>query len=63
MLTDKQLVELHDKQALHDNLMLYSRAVDRMNAEQIKSTYWPDGTDDHGSFVGSGSDWGDAATV
>lgn len=60
---DAQLMELLDKQALHDNLMLYCRAVDRMNAEQIKSTYWPDGTDDHGSFVGSGDGWGDAAVV
>ncbi len=62
MLTDAQLQELYDKQALHDNLMLYCRGVDRMDSELIRSTYWPDGTDDHGSFTGSGSEWAVAAT-
>ncbi|BCW70766.1 hypothetical protein NicSoilB8_18100 [Arthrobacter sp. NicSoilB8] len=41
-LTDAQLTELYDKQALHDNLMLYARGADRHDRELMKSTYWPD---------------------
>lgn len=61
MLTDAQLQELWDKQALHDNLMLYCRALDRADRDGIAATYWPDATDDHGSFVGSGHEWADEA--
>jgi hypothetical protein len=57
MLTDAQLEELYDKQKLHENLMLYARGIDRYDAELIKSTYWPDSTDDHGGFIGPGQDW------
>lgn len=47
--------ELHallDKQAIHEVLMRYSRAVDRFDAELLRSTYWPDAWDDHGLFSG-----------
>lgn len=33
-------------------LATYSRGVDRFDFEAVRSCYWPDGTDDHGSFVG-----------
>jgi hypothetical protein len=60
-LTDEQLVELWDKQALHDNLMTYVRGADRHDVETIRSTYWPDSWDDHGGYVGPGPGWADAA--
>ena len=67
-LTDAQLTELydkvtelHDKQALHENLMLYVRGADRHDRELIRSTYWEDSWDDHGSYVGSGHGWADEA--
>ncbi len=31
----------------------YSYGLDRLDAEVMKSAYWPDGTDDHGVFVGN----------
>ena len=31
----------------------YSYGVDRLDAEVMKSAYWPDATDDHGVFVGN----------
>ena len=31
----------------------YSYGVDRLDVEVMKSAYWPDGTDDHGVFVGN----------
>jgi hypothetical protein len=60
MLTDAQLQELYDKQLLHENLMLYCRGIDRMDRELVRSTYWPDSTDDHGGYVGPGQEWADA---
>jgi hypothetical protein len=29
-----------------------SRGVDRFDVDAVRACYWPDGTDDHGSFVG-----------
>jgi hypothetical protein len=60
-LTDEQLMELWDKQALYENLMLYVRGADRHDHELILSTYWPDSTDDHGGYIGDGPGWADAA--
>ncbi|MCX4641745.1 MULTISPECIES: nuclear transport factor 2 family protein [unclassified Streptomyces] len=60
-LTDAQLVELWDKQALHDNLMLYVRGADRHDRDLILSAYWPDSWDNHGAYVGDGPGWADAA--
>ncbi|MEC3909523.1 nuclear transport factor 2 family protein [Sphingobium sp. CR2-8] len=61
-MADEKLIEtLYDKQALADNLMQYCRAVDRMDVDLMKSTYWPDGTDDHGRFRGNAHDWCDEA--
>jgi hypothetical protein len=31
----------------------YSYGVDRLDGDVMKSAYWPDGTDDHGVFVGN----------
>jgi ketosteroid isomerase-like protein len=31
----------------------YSRGVDRLDVATMQSAYWPDGTDDHGVFVGN----------
>lgn len=45
--------ELQDKQAIHECLMTYSRAVDRLDRELLLSVYHPDAIDDHGVFVGS----------
>ncbi|WP_176599157.1 MULTISPECIES: nuclear transport factor 2 family protein [Sphingobium] len=59
-LTDAQLMELYDEKGLHDNLMLYCRAADRMDIEGIRDTYWPDSFDDHGGYMGDGPGWADA---
>jgi len=54
-------MELWDKQALHDNLMVYVRGADRHDIDAIRSTYWPDSWDDHGGYIGPGQGWADAA--
>jgi hypothetical protein len=60
-LSESQMAELHDKQCLHDNLMMYCRGADRHDVDLMKSTYWPDSHDDHGGFIGNGQAWADAA--
>ena len=53
-------MELYDKMKLQENLFQYCRGIDRMDAEQIRSTYWPESTDDHGFFHGPGAEWPEA---
>ena len=42
-----------DLEAIRDVAKRYSRGVDRLDPETMKSAYWPDATDDHGAFVGN----------
>jgi len=44
---------LQDRQAIHDCLMTYSRAIDRLDRDLLISVYHDDAIDDHGVFVGS----------
>jgi hypothetical protein len=45
--------QLMDRQAIQDVLVRYCRGIDRCDAELLRSAYWEDGTDDHGSFSGN----------
>jgi len=47
------LQELLDKQALHELVIRYCRAVDRGDEELLRSVYWEDAIDDHGYHVGT----------
>ncbi len=38
-------------------IMGYSRAVDRYDFDALRECYWPEGTDDHGSFRGLAGDF------
>ena len=49
---ERAIQELIDRQAIHDCLMTYSRAVDRLDRELLLSVYHEDAVDDHGVFVG-----------
>lgn len=51
--------QLIDRQAIHDCLMTYSRAVDRLDRELLLSVYHPDAIDDHGGFVGTREEFAD----
>jgi ketosteroid isomerase-like protein len=50
---------LLDKQAIHELVMTYSRGVDRLDADIVKSTYAPEASDDHGYFRGTGLEFAD----
>lgn len=45
--------QLSDIEMIRDATKRYSYGVDRLDPEVMKSAYWPDGTDDHGVFVGN----------
>jgi hypothetical protein len=55
----QSLRELLDREAIRTVLYDYCRAVDRGDAELMKSCYHADGTDDHGFFSGGGWDFAD----
>jgi hypothetical protein len=54
---NEELELLLAERAIQRVLTSYSRGVDRYDFELVRSGYWPDGTDDHGSFVGGVDDF------
>jgi hypothetical protein len=59
MQSDAQVQELLDRQAIETTIKLYCRAIDRLDIDLLRSIYWPEGTDDHGSFVGNAHEFAD----
>lgn len=49
---EQALRELLDRQAIHQVMLRYGRGLDRIDNELAKSCYWPEATEDHGSYVG-----------
>lgn len=45
--------QLADLESIRDVAKRYCRGVDRLDVREMKSAYWPDATDDHGTFVGN----------
>ena len=50
---DPALQRLLDTQAIHDVVLRYCRGIDRVDRELVRDCYWPDATDEHGSFMGT----------
>lgn len=47
---DRRLQALLDQDAIRDLVMRYCRAADRKDQVLMRSLYWPDAEEDHGSF-------------
>lgn len=47
------LQQLADREAIREVANRYSYGVDRLDAECMRSAYWPEAIDDHGVFVGN----------
>jgi hypothetical protein len=45
--------QLADVEAIRAAAMRYAHGLDRLDAEWMRSAYWPEATDDHGVFVGN----------
>ena len=56
-MSDQIVQQIKDRYEIEEVLRRYSRGVDRGDADLIRSVYHPDGTDDHGSFKGSGREF------
>lgn len=59
MISDEELQELHDRQSIENTLVTYCRGIDRCDIDLLKSVYWPEATDDHGSFNGNAHEFCD----
>jgi hypothetical protein len=55
--------QLSDLESIRDATRRYCRGVDRLDADEMKSAYWPDATDDHGAFVGNAHEFSDFCMV
>jgi ketosteroid isomerase-like protein len=53
----KILSELADREAIRECLYRYSRGVDRLDADMVRSAYWPDAVDTHLSFKGNAEEF------
>ena len=49
--------ELLEQQAVRDVLIRYTRGIDRMDPDLVRSCYHPDAHDDHGAFQGGTDDF------
>ena len=55
--------ELLAKQEIRDALMRYSRGIDLLDADLVKSAYHPDAYDDHGTFKGNAHEFAEHVIV
>lgn len=51
------MAELADREAIRECLCRYARGVDRLDADMIRSAYWPDAVDTHLSFKGNAEEF------
>ena len=51
-LSEQQLIELANKDAIRDCLIRLARGEDRRDADLIRTAYWPDSVTDYGVFKG-----------
>ncbi|TCM16024.1 SnoaL-like protein [Novosphingobium sp. PhB165] len=49
--------ELADREAIRECLSRYARGVDRLDADMVRSAYWPDCVDEHLSFRGNAEEF------
>lgn len=49
---ERKLRDMVDRHEIHQVMLRYGRGLDRIDNELAKSCYWPEATEDHGSYVG-----------
>lgn len=49
--------EMADREAIRDCLFRYSRGIDRIDAEMLRSVYWPGAMDYHTGFTGTAEEF------
>jgi SnoaL-like domain len=53
------LQQLSDREQIRDTAMRYCHGVDRLDPDWMKSAYWPEAIDEHGSFSGNAHEFVD----
>lgn len=56
---DPKIREMMDREAIRQVLYNYCRGLDRFDHDLLAGCWWPDGTDDHGIFKGTGKEFCD----
>lgn len=51
------IIELLDKQAITECLLRYCRGCDRFDLELLKSVYWPEAIEQHGTYMGPAAEF------
>ncbi len=54
---DAAVQELLDQQAILQVLYNYCKGLDRFDYDLLNNCWWPEGTDDHGIFTGTGTEF------
>jgi hypothetical protein len=52
MIDDARMTALLDREAIRDCIYRYCRGIDRADEVALRSSYWPDATDQHGAYSG-----------
>lgn len=60
---ERAIDEMLAKQAIYDLLCRYCHGIDRCDAVVLKSAYWPDATETHGTFNGNAWEFADHMTA
>lgn len=56
---EEQLQNMIEEHEIRRVLALYTRGIDRLDADLIRSVYHEDSKDDHGGYKGPGAEFGD----
>jgi ketosteroid isomerase-like protein len=51
------VAQMADREAIREALYRYSRGVDRLDADMLRSAYWPDAVDTHLEFTGNAEEF------
>ena len=57
------LKQLSDIECIRELARRYCRGVDRLDETLLKSAYWPDATDEHGTFSGNAHEFAEHCMV
>ena len=55
--TEADIEELVSRKNIHEVLTRYCRGIDRCDIDLLRSVYWEDGFDDHGTFAGNAQEF------
>ncbi|ASY73980.1 gamma-BHC dehydrochlorinase (plasmid) [Sinorhizobium fredii CCBAU 83666] len=53
MMNEESITNLFDREAIRDCLHRYCRGIDRADEAALRSCYWPNARDNHGTYSGS----------